>query len=117
MPGMAAVPGARDLERLGDEGGAEHGLELPVVIGEDVGVVHAHVERDRAGLAEVAPGADDDGVVATDVCLDHEVHLAEQAVVEHGPGKAVRTVPPVVLRHRQDRTRARGGIAGSPGRP
>ena len=54
-----------------------------MVVGEDVRVVHAHVERDRARLATVSPRADHHGVVAADVRLDHQVHLAEQALVEH----------------------------------
>ena len=52
MPATGGAPAGQHPQRLGDEGRAEDPFELAEVVGEDVGVVHPHVEGDRAGLAD-----------------------------------------------------------------
>ncbi|HEY8790544.1 MAG TPA: hypothetical protein VIM10_15625 [Actinopolymorphaceae bacterium] len=68
----------------------------------------AYVEPDRALVLEVAPGRDDDLVVAADGLLGHQIHVAEQVSVEHGPHQPVHRVAAVVLGGGEDRT---GGAA------
>ena len=91
-------------QRLGDEGRARHALEGPEEVGKDVGVVDAHVEGDRSRLADMTPRTDDDGVVAPNVRLNHQVELAEEPLFDHGTGEPVRGISAIVLRGGQHRT-------------
>ena len=69
-PGHAGRAGREHPQRLGDERRARDALEIAEVVAEDVGVVDAHVERDRAGLAQTwRQGLTMTRVVAADVRL------------------------------------------------
>ena len=59
--------------------------------------MHAHVEGDRSCLSDVAPRADDDRIVAPDVCLDHQVEFFEKPLFDHGSGESVRRISAIVL--------------------
>src|SRR5262249_59535513 len=56
-------------------------LDSAQVVAEDVRVVDAGVECDRAGLLHVPPGRDGDAIAAADVRLDHQAWRADGAVV------------------------------------
>src|SRR6202012_4302317 len=51
-PGCGRHTGGAAPQRLGDEGGAEGGLQVAQVVVEDVQEVHAHVQGHRACLAD-----------------------------------------------------------------
>ena len=65
----------------------------------------------------MAPGTEHNRIVATDIHLDHEVHFAEHALLEHRAGETIRAVPAVVLGGRQHRVRTRGSLEDRPASP
>ena len=114
LPGIGGMRCQRALaaapHRLGDQAGAIHGGDVAEVVADDVGIVHADIEADAAMGTGVAPGRDHDAVVPAHGDLRHQVHVAEQAGLEHGAGQPVGRVAAEIFRGGQQRAAVRGGV-------
>ena len=77
---MPASSGATP-DGLDDHTGPEYLRELPHVVLNDVGKVHEHVETRSPVLLLMAPWSDDHPVAAAQGYLEHQVWVAQQAVV------------------------------------
>ena len=99
-PGPAALSLTRGL--LEQAGLPVGGRRVAEVVLEDVGVVDAGIERERAGQLHVPPGRDEQAVPAGDGGFHDELPVADRAVVEQGADEAIDRVAPEVLGDRED---------------
>ena len=108
----AARPGRAGVapHLLVEAGLAVDRADLAQVVAQDVGVVDAGVDGDRAVLLHVAPRRDDDPVAAVDAGLEHQARRPDRAVVDQGADQPVDRVAAVVLGDRDDLAGALGRL-------
>src|SRR5581483_2815918 len=68
---------------------AENRVNLPQIEAENIGVVHARVDGDRASVLHVPPRRDRNAIAAGDVRLDHHAWLADGAIPKQRAGEAI----------------------------
>ncbi len=83
-------------------------MRVAEVVLQDVGVVDAGIERDRAGHFHVSPRGDDDAVAATHIRLHDELRLADRAVIQERAHQPIHRVAAIVLGYRQNPATLRG---------
>src|SRR5262249_55736781 len=84
--------------------------DLAQVVAQNVGVVDAGVDHDRAGLLHLAPRRDGDSVSTADVGFDHQPWRANRSGVDERAGQTIDRIAAIVFAYRHDPIRALRGV-------